>query len=251
MFKDGRFARHPRYRYFAVNTEMRHLALRAGRIYVRQNKTDAQLTVQELRDMVSRGGEAFSRRVLHFATSLRGTRSYWFKQRSRLISMIDTLGPPTVFFFSLSAADLQWPELAELTRPDDPTDNPAVAECFFYHRIHLFLIHFYVDVFGVTDYWFRFEWQHRGSPHVHGLAWLPDAPDVQHILPPGATVADRQQVTRFVDSIVSTTNPGILPDGSNVSEALPPQTNPHVCNTRFVDVVGREEDLGKLIATCQ
>ena len=48
--------------------------------------------------MVSVGGEAFSRRVLHYATSLRGTRSYWFKQRSRLISMIDTLGLPTVFF---------------------------------------------------------------------------------------------------------------------------------------------------------
>ena len=98
MYRDGRFARHPRFRYFALNTEMRHRALGAGQIYVKQNTTDAQLTVQELRDMVSVGGEAFSRRVLHYATSLRGTRSYWFKQRSRLISMIDTLGLPNVFF---------------------------------------------------------------------------------------------------------------------------------------------------------
>ena len=96
MYRDGRFARHPRFRYFALNTEMRHRALGAGQIYVKQNTTDAQLTVQELRDMVSVGWEAFSRRVLHYATSLRGTRSYWFKQRSRLISMIDTLGLPTV-----------------------------------------------------------------------------------------------------------------------------------------------------------
>ena len=78
MYKDGRFARHPRFRYFALNTEMRHRALGAGQIYVKQNTTDAQLTVQELRDMVNRinGGEAFSRTVLHYATSLRGTRSY-------------------------------------------------------------------------------------------------------------------------------------------------------------------------------
>ena len=41
---------------------------------------------------------------------------------------------------------------------------------------------FYVGVLGATDYWFRFEWQHRGSPYVHGLAWLPDAPDVQQLL---------------------------------------------------------------------
>ena len=260
MYRDGRFARHPRFTYFALNTEMRHRALGARQIYVKQNTTDAQLTVQELRDMVSVGGEAFSRRVLHYATSLRGTRSYWFKQRSRLISMIDTLRLPTVFL-THSAADLQWPELAQLTCPDDPTnstrrsqalrDNPAVADWFFYHRIQLFLRHFYVDVLGVTDYWFRFEWQHRGSPHVHGLAWLPDAPDVQRMLAPGAAVADRQQVTRFIDSIVSTTNPGILPDGSNAADALPPQTNPHVCNKRFVDVIDYEEDLRKLIATCQ
>ena len=34
MYKDGRFARHPRFRYFALNTEMRWGALQAGNIYV-------------------------------------------------------------------------------------------------------------------------------------------------------------------------------------------------------------------------
>ena len=29
----------------------------------------------------------------------------------------------------------------------------------------------------MKDYW-RFEWQYRGSPHVHGLALISDAPDV-------------------------------------------------------------------------
>ena len=40
---------------------------------------------------------------------------------------------------------------------------------------------FYIGVLGATDYWLRFEWQHRGSPHVHGLAWLPDTPDVEKL----------------------------------------------------------------------
>ena len=96
MYEDGRFARHPRFRYFALNTEMRWRALQAGRIYVRQHPHDAQLSVEELRGMVGREGETFSNRVLHYATSLRGTRQYWFKQRSRLIAMVDTLGLPTV-----------------------------------------------------------------------------------------------------------------------------------------------------------
>ena len=37
MYKDGRFARHPRFRFFALNTEMRWRALQAGRIYIRQH----------------------------------------------------------------------------------------------------------------------------------------------------------------------------------------------------------------------
>ena len=70
MYDDGRFARHPRFRYFALNTEMRWRALQPGRTYVRQHPRDARLSVEELRDMVGHEGEAFSNRVLHYAASL-------------------------------------------------------------------------------------------------------------------------------------------------------------------------------------
>ena len=126
MYEDGHFARHPRFCYFALNTEMRWRALQTGRIYARQQPHDAQLSVEELRDMVGREGEAFSNRVLHYAASLRGTRQYWFRQRSRLIAMVDTLGLPTVFF-THSAADLQWPELAASSVQMIPIPAPAAT----------------------------------------------------------------------------------------------------------------------------
>ena len=129
MYEDGRFARHPRFRYFALNTEMRWCALQTGRIYVRQHPHDAQLSVEELRDMVGREGEAFSNCVLHFATSLRGTRQYWFKQRGHLISMVETCNAT---------------ELGRLICPEDPdssacrikaaNNNPAMADWFFCHK---------------------------------------------------------------------------------------------------------------------
>ena len=262
MYEDGRFARHPRFRYFALNTEMRWRALQAGRIYVRQHPHDAQLSVEELRGMVGREGETFSNRVLHYATSLRGTKQYWFKQRSRLIAMVDTLGLPTIFF-THSAADLQWPELARLICPDDPDsssarskavqENPAIADWFFYQRIIKFINVFYVGVIGATDYWFRFEWQHRGSPHVHGLAWLPDAPDVQQVLnnSDDTSAAAKEELLQYVDKVVSTINPAVLPDGSNVDEAPPPKTNPHICNVPYSEVDDFDQDLADLIATCQ
>ena len=70
MYDDGRFARHPQFRFFALNTEMCWCALQAGQIYTRQHLHDARLSVEELHDMVGREGEAFSNRVLHYATSL-------------------------------------------------------------------------------------------------------------------------------------------------------------------------------------
>ena len=94
LYRDGRFSKHPRFRYFALNTEMRWRALQAGRIYIRQHPEDARLSVSDLREMVGTTGTSFSTRVQHFATSLRGTRPYWMRQRSRLIAMVDMLGYP-------------------------------------------------------------------------------------------------------------------------------------------------------------
>ena len=190
MYQDQRFAKHPRFRYFALNTIMRHRALQTGRIYVRQNPHDGQLSVDELRHMVDHDSENLSNRVLHFGSSLCGTRQFWQRQRSRLTAMVDTLGLPTAFF-TLSAADLQWPELADLLDVEAPQnsaarsraviENPCMADWFFYHRVMKFMDAFYVDIMGAKDYWLRFEYQHRGSPHVHGVIWLQDAPDAQNI----------------------------------------------------------------------
>ena len=167
-------------------------------------------------DMV---GESFSNRVLHYASSLHGTRQYWYKQRGRLISMVDTLGLPTIFF-THSAADLQWPELARLICPDDPdssasrikdvNENPALADWFFYHRVHMFVDAFYLGALKATDYWLRFEWQHRGSPHVHGVAWLPNAPDIEQL----------QKDTENTEAIKQETiNPAVALDGNDVESA--------------------------------
>lgn len=35
--------------------------------------------------------------------------------------------------------------------------------------------------FAVKDYWYRIEFQHRGSVHIHGFLWLDGAPDISNI----------------------------------------------------------------------
>ena len=99
----------------------------------------------------------------------------------------------------------------------------------------------------------RFEWQHRGSPHVHGLAWFPNAPDVEQILAAPDDVADtaREELIRYVNRIVTTVNPAVLPDGSNADNAPPPKTNPHICNQPYAGIEDFNQDLADLVATCQ
>ena len=60
--------------FFGFNTEICWCALQTGRIYIRQHPGDAQLSLDELQDMVGREGEAFSNCVLHYGSTLRGTR---------------------------------------------------------------------------------------------------------------------------------------------------------------------------------
>ena len=89
----------------------------------------------------------------------------------------------------------------------------------------------------------RFEWQHRGSPHAHGLAWLPDTPDVEQLLHSDCDSL-KEDIIKQADQLVSTVNPAVL-------HAPPPQTDPHVCNKVYGDVQDLDEDLADLVATCQ
>ena len=139
-------------------------------------------------------------------------------------------------FFTLSAADLQWPELAELldvepvengaSRSRAVIENPCIADYFFYCRVIKFMDAFYVDTLKASDHWLKFEYQHRGSPHVHGVAWLQNAPNIQNLI----ATANVDKVLPYINRTVSTINPAVLPDGSNISDAPQPKIDPHVCN---------------------
>lgn len=107
--------------------------------------------------MVDHDSGDLSNRVLHFGFSLRGICQFWQRQRSHLTTMVDTLGLPTAFF-TLSARDLQWPELAHLpdvgvsqssaARSRAVIENPCMADWFFYQRVIKFMDVFYMDIMG-------------------------------------------------------------------------------------------------------
>jgi len=56
--KGGRFARHPRFRYWVLNTIMRQTSRKASNWYLHTHKEDKDLTVEDIREMIEAGDAA-------------------------------------------------------------------------------------------------------------------------------------------------------------------------------------------------
>src|ERR1043165_4637495 len=65
-YKDRRFVRHNRWRYFALNSQMRWQVLQEGRIYVRQNLEEDELSVAEIQEKIVTGDIHMANRIMRF-----------------------------------------------------------------------------------------------------------------------------------------------------------------------------------------
>src|SRR5205085_1990713 len=87
-YKDMRFARHTRWRYFALNSTMRWRALQEGKVYVKQNFKDKQMDVSDIQEMITNGNKQIADRIMRYGEGLRGTRQFWMARRYELTDMI-------------------------------------------------------------------------------------------------------------------------------------------------------------------
>ncbi|MCJ1261869.1 hypothetical protein MMC22_001738 [Lobaria immixta] len=95
------------------------------------------------------------------------------------------------FFAAASPADMQWSDfyrhkpnrdLAKEATTEERRrlnfqllqENPLGAATCLHSRWSLFFRHV-LKVFDIDDHWFRYEWQGRGSGHIHGFYWTKDS----------------------------------------------------------------------------
>ena len=67
----------------------------------------------------------------------------------------------------------------------------------------------------------------------------------------GEEMLQKEELIKYVDSLVSTWNPAVLPDGSDLDSVSHPRTDPHICSVPYTEVTDHHQDLNDLIATCQ
>ena len=186
---EWRFASHPRFPYWALNMKQRHQLLSQANIYLRQHPADANMTMEELKDMVnSMSANQMVNRLQRYVSKVQGTNQYWYQRLQELLALLEQKGCPT-FFFTFSAADSHWPDLQRLLQNDEGAtrsqraqaviDNPHLTDWFFVQRLEAFVTHWLNGVLDAEWYWYRFEYQARGSIHAHGCAKLKNDPDMR------------------------------------------------------------------------
>ncbi|EED12031.1 hypothetical protein TSTA_001030 [Talaromyces stipitatus ATCC 10500] len=153
-FHDGRFARHPRFRYVVFNILMRQQANSKAGFFVKQRTIRGQeVTADDLRSAFadkSREGDALISSIIQRSSTLRGTRPFWTNKNQQLKAMVKNISPAHLFL-TLSAADLHWNDLMlHLPRYEDSFQKEVLDKKF-----------------NVVDFWFRYKWQGRGSVHAY------------------------------------------------------------------------------------
>jgi len=198
------------------NTMMRQRAAKEASWAIKQ---DDEVTLENLKELLEAGEEQqIVGLISRTGRKLRGTRPYWTQKRSDLEAMVRNLGCPNLFF-TFSAADNQWADLHRhmpdhgedfITSPrrhiraiKNLVDNPHIAAQYLKLRFDLFFKHVLTKIFPVTHYWYRFEWQQRGSGHIHGFLWLDDSAPV----PTSVSVESRTNLAEFWDNYVTEINP--------------------------------------------
>ena len=156
-----------------------------------------------------------------FLRPIRGSPPYWQQVMFKLLAAIKQLKIFT-WFLTLSAADLRWTDtLQAIARQQGRTlseedveglswedkcnllrSNPVTAARHFHYKLQCL----FTDVIlsdaaplgKVIHYFYRIEFQQRGSPHAHAILWVEGAPQPD---------AESQVICDFVDKYVQASIP--------------------------------------------
>jgi len=166
-----------------------------------------------------------SAKITRYASNILGSPAYFAKKRKELQSLIEQQGTPTVWW-TLSYADHQWEDLHRLfgevpencqNNPENKSkwlyqqclNNPSLVNEYFTKRVSEFVEHFF-GKYGLENewFWYRFEWQMRGSIHVHGMVRLKSDPDLVRLS--NQVIEGRQQARKLAAYMDN--NPHLFPD---------------------------------------
>ena len=220
--QDRRVAQDPDNLFFKTKKLQMKMMLDKVQIAMRKCKCkDLSLTAGSLKDPVMLNDIVFKDIGFKFLNTVRGSPPYFQAVAKDLFAMIRQLGPAT-FFTSFSAAETRWKHLLKILGKivdgvdynDEIVENltwaekcrliqsdPATCARHFDRQVQLLFKFLKDDVEPLgplVDYFYRVEFQQRGSPHIHCLLWIKDSPKIE---------GDAEDVIEFIDKYISCSKP--------------------------------------------
>merc|ERR1712112_533641 len=116
--------------------------------------------------------------------NVRGTTPYFEAKKKDLFAMIRQIGPPNIFFTkSVQEKDsnkiISNEEVNSMTKQQKkkliqkyPIDVVNFLDALFRHHINSMKKSNSFGKFHIEDYFYRVEFQQRGSAHIHCVFWL-------------------------------------------------------------------------------
>ena len=172
---------------------------------VRRTMIDQQLTANKvLNDEHLIKNYLQTDNAKRFLQSIRSSPEYWSLRKKEIFAMIRQIGIPT-FFITLSPAEIDWIELLIILKKIESNgdiiltqeeavnlerneriellkNDPVTTARYFENRVRSLIAYMFnpnggtFNEYPVVDYYWRVEFQTRGSPHIHMLVWLKNAP---------------------------------------------------------------------------
>ncbi|XP_077972734.1 uncharacterized protein LOC144427420 [Styela clava] len=198
MSADDRFSKNVDYIFFSqYRSELNQIlsnisiALRKG-----TDSSIRKMTIKDITDGKYIRSLLTSDEAYKFLRPVRGTPAFWQAAQKDLLAMVRQLGLPT-WFCSFSSAEMRWPEVFDcllrqrgdkrlsseidwLEKCQILRENCVMTARLFQNRFQSFLRNIILSsckpLGEVEDYFFRVEFQQRGSPHIHCLLWVKDSP---------------------------------------------------------------------------
>lgn len=248
---DGRFARHPRFRYMLFDMLNRQRSSAQARYVVNNVKDLNRLSFDEFEERLNSDSGVLNK-VARAGSNLLGTRPYWARVRSDLMAQARFMKHSAVFL-TFSCADMQWHDLhchfpgwQEFEGATDAArskfiwksvqENPHIVAKYLDLKLKAFCKNVLKPWLGYDDYWFRYEWQFRGTGHIHCLVWIEKAPEMDM-----STEESRAKFSRYWDEYITAQNPDPYrrPDSRNPA-ALP-----------FVAIANTEDQFAALLNRLQ
>ena len=146
--------------------------------------------VGQLIRMMKDNHNDIERNLNRVVSKIPNSESYWNAPRAQLKCMVEMYGPAT-FFITFSPAEYDWPDLQSYLKRHNndlisegisitslSTMDPVLTSAFIHQKFHsLFDFILKSQCLGkVIHFFYRREYQGRGTPHFHCKFWIENAP---------------------------------------------------------------------------